>query len=179
MWPYACLLPSRHARTCATAQTACGVPLSAPVRLAQAGTSWSGGIDQSSSRRLRWRSASRCTWLPDATVQVRHFVQLHARALLLCVSRRVRRLISVLACARGLHMPRHPVRGSGSRVLCLLAGSAPALVHGGSSTSAQGVQRIHLSSPTSRRRAAVHRCVTAHWTAALRPKRAWSLRLGT
>ena len=52
---------------------------------------------------------------PDATVQVRRFVQLHARAhgalasraLLLCVSRCVRCLSSVLACVHVLHMPRH------------------------------------------------------------------------
>ena len=153
---------------CATALTACGVTFCAPARLAQAGMCWSGGIGQWSSRRLRWRLASRCTWLRTPLFRCatscsspRALTTRSRRTLCcLCVSRRVRCLSSVLACVHGLHMPRHPVCGSGSRVSCLLAGSAPALVHGGSSTSAQGVQRIHSSSPTSRRRAAVHRCVT-------------------
>ena len=100
---------------CATALTACGMTLYAPARLAQAGMCWSGAIGQSSSRRLRWRLRVALYIDPDATVQVRRFVQLHARAhgalasraLLLCVSRCVRCLSSVLACVHVLHMPRH------------------------------------------------------------------------
>ena len=106
MRPYAYLLPSRRARSLAFALTACGAPLCAAARLAQAAMCWSGAIGQSSSRRLRWRLRVALYIDPDATVQVRRFVQLHARAhgalasraLLLCVSRCVRCLSSVLAC---------------------------------------------------------------------------------
>ena len=138
---------------CATALTACGVTLCAPARLAQSGMCWSGAIGQSSSRRLCWRLASRCKWLRmppfrcAASCSSTRALTMRSRRTLCCIASRgrVRCLSSVLACVHGLHMPRHPVHGPGLRVLCLLAGSAPALVHGGSSTSAQGVQRIHLT----------------------------------
>ena len=161
MRPYACLQPSRHARSLRDCSDS--------LRCDSLCTCAARAVRDVLERRHRSvvvapatlaLGASRCTWLQmppfrcAASCSSTRALTTRSRRTLCCIASRgrVRCLSSVLACVHGLHMPRHPVRGPGSRVLCLLAGSAPALVHGGSSTSAQGVQRIHLSSPTSRSR---------------------------
>jgi len=141
MRPYAYLLPSRRARSLVLALTACGVLLCAAARLVQAGMCWSCGISQPSSRRLHWCLLSRCTWLWTTPFRCAASCSstraLAWRALLLCVSRRVRSL-------------RHRVCSSGS---CLVSTGRLCTAGGAwwSSVSSAQQSKHRLLWPSSRR----------------------------
>ena len=170
----ACLLPCRHTRSLHTCSDSmrCAFPCTRAARAGQ---------DVLERRRRSVVVAPTPLTLgvalyqiADAAAQVRRCAELTTRAhsslashlSLHCVSRRVQCLSRVLARVHGLRTRRQLLTGSGSRLPCALAGSAPAAVHGGRPRAARWACRyimylLVLSRvvPSSRRAVQVHQCV--------------------